>query len=182
MSAAARSSILDLRSSSCSSFLRGSVSLPLSERQTERFVQLITEQNPVVSERELSGKSQVLGEAFEAESGDASCQQQQKGENRIPPGVEPLADFVKKVDRITFKQKAHPASHFQAFWTPLVNDAVYRQIDDTPAAFVGAVVHIGVLDVSEDVLVEEADLSQAIRADQQADAVERFGFGHLIAR
>src|SRR5215510_8553465 len=118
MSATARSSIPDPRSSSCSSFLRGSVLSPLSERRTERLVQLITEQNPVVSERELSGKSQVLGEPFEAESGDASCQQQQKGENRISPGVEPLADLVKKVDRITFKQKAHPAGHFQAFGTP----------------------------------------------------------------
>src|SRR5262249_60235398 len=43
-------------------------------------------------------------------------------------------------------------------------------------------VHIGVLDVEENVLVEKPDLAKAGRADQQADAVERLGFGHLVPR
>src|SRR5262249_1741832 len=176
------SSILCLRSSSCYSFLRGSSLLPLTKRRTEKFVQLISEQNSVISERELSRKAQVLGESFEVESGDAPREEQQQGEYRIPPGVEPLTDFAEKVDRITFKKKADRARHVVALALLLVNDAVNRQIDDPPAAFVGAVVHISVLDVEEDVLVEKPDLAQAGRADQQADAVERFGFGHLAAR
>src|SRR4029434_2397908 len=112
----------------------------------------------------------------------SSYHQHHQRDPRITPRIQPPADLMQEIDDIALQQKRDLPRHVITLALLQMNHAVDWKISHMPALLSCSIVEFDILHIHENVLVEEADLTQAFRFQHDTNTVENLRLDYVGSR